>query len=180
MCNENDHRRDREWKLFFLLPRLFFRSGRGGNVHQGKLAQRFQEFSEDRWSELLRVSRQSAEDASKTQSRKRRPQCGAGVGSKGRQGGLAQLGGLSSGRQALEGACVAPGTRHETQRFLRLLARARARGDTAEAPCRAGLENSVAVNLVLCRGEGVRCFLVRVASSKGIRWRGSSVSSGCR
>ena len=45
---------------------------RGGNIHKGKLGQRFQDFSEGRWFELLRVNTQSAEDASKAQSRKRR------------------------------------------------------------------------------------------------------------
>ena len=71
--HENDQRRERGWKLFLLLPRLLlFRSARGGNIHKGKLAQCFQDFSEGRWSELLRVSTQSAEDASKAHSRKRR------------------------------------------------------------------------------------------------------------
>ena len=55
--HENDHRRERGWKLFLLLPRLlFFRPARVGNIHKGKLAQRFQNFSEGGWSELLRVS----------------------------------------------------------------------------------------------------------------------------
>ena len=63
--HENDQR-ERGWKLFLLLPRLLlFRHAGGGNIHKGKLAQRFQDFSEGRWSELLRVSTQSAEDAPK-------------------------------------------------------------------------------------------------------------------
>ena len=59
---------------------------------------------------------------------------------------------------------------HETQTFLRLLARARAGGETAL------MNRRVVVNVVLFRGEGVRCFLVRDASGKGNRWGGSSIS----
>ena len=112
--HENDHRRERGWKLFFLLPRLLlFRPARGGNTHKGKLAQRFQYFSEGRWSELLRVSTQSAEGASKAQSRKRRHRIVEQELDRraSRALSLVQMGELSSGRQALEGASLAPGTR---------------------------------------------------------------------
>ena len=98
----------------FLLPRLLlFRPARGGNIHKGKLAQRFQDFSEGTWSELLRVSTQSAEDASKAQSRKRRHRIVEQEFDRraARALSLVQMGELSSGRQALEGASLAPGTR---------------------------------------------------------------------
>ena len=97
-----------------LLPRLLlFRPARGGNIHKGKLAQRFQDFSEGRWSEWLRVSTQSAEDASKAQSRKRRHRIVEQELDRraARALSLVQMGELSSGRQALQGASLAPGTR---------------------------------------------------------------------
>ena len=111
--HENDQRRERGWKLFLLLPRLLlFRPARGGDIHKGKLAQRFQDYSEGRWSELLRASTQSAEDASKAQSRKRRHRTVEQELDRraARALSLVQMGELSSGRQALEGASVAPGT----------------------------------------------------------------------
>ena len=110
--HENDQRREQRWKLFFLLPRLLlFRPARGGDIHKGKLAQRFQDYSLGKWSELLRASTQSAEDASKAQSTKRRhhfvedelDRRAARVLS------LVQMGELSSGRHALEGAFLTPG-----------------------------------------------------------------------
>ena len=74
---------------------------------------RFQDFSEGRWSELLRASTQSAEDVSKAQSRKRRHRIDEQELDRraARALSLVQMGELSSGRQALEGASLAPGTR---------------------------------------------------------------------
>ena len=109
----NQLRSERGWKLFMLLPRLLlFRPPRGGNVHKSKLAGRFQEFTEGRWMHLLRSSRQCAEDASRAQCRKRRRHHEDDLERRaGRASSLVQLGELSAGRQALEGAPVAPGNR---------------------------------------------------------------------
>ena len=41
------------------------------------------------------------------------------------------------------------------------------RNCTHETPCWAGLETPVVVNLVLCRGKGVRCFLVELCPAWG-------------
>ena len=118
----NQLRSERDSKLFMLLPRLLFlRPPRGGNVHESKLAGRFQDFTEGRWMHLLRTSRQCAEDASSAQCRKRRRhqeddlERRAGAG---RALSLVQMGELSAGRQALEGAPLAPGNR-ETLNQLR-------------------------------------------------------------
>ena len=96
-----------------MLPRLLlFRPCRGWNVHKEKLNKRFQDFSDGRWTELLAGSRKCAKDASQAQRRKRRrhrPEEELGRRAA-RAFALVQLGELSSGRQALEGASVANGT----------------------------------------------------------------------
>ena len=103
----SEARRERGWKLFLMLPRLLlYRPCRGGNVHKEKLSKRFQDFSEGRWTQLLAASRQCAEDVSQAQRRKRRrhrPEEELGRRAA-RALALVQLGELSSGRQALEGA----------------------------------------------------------------------------
>ena len=107
-------RQERGWRLFLLLPRLLlYRPPRGGNIHKSKLAERFQAFAEGQWSSLLRQSRQYAEEASAAQHRKRRRQNPQHDMDRraARAESLVQLGELSAGRQALEGASVAPGTR---------------------------------------------------------------------
>ena len=113
-------RSERGWKLFMLLPRLLlFRPPRGGNVHKSKLAGRFEDFIEGRWMHLLRTSRQCAEDASTAQSRKGRRHHEDDLERRaGRALSLVHMGELSAGRQPLEGAPVAPGTR-ETLSQLR-------------------------------------------------------------
>ena len=110
---ENQLRSERGWKLNMLLPKLLlFRPPRGGNVHKSKLAGRFQEFTEGRWMHLLRSSRQCAEDASRAQCKKRRRHHEDDLERRaGRALSLVQMGELSAGRQALEGAPVAPGNR---------------------------------------------------------------------
>ena len=110
---ESEHRRERGWKLFLMLPRLLlFRPCRGGNVHKEKLSKRFQDFSDGRWTQLFTASRQCAEDASQAQRRKRRRRRPEEELERraARAFSSVQLGELSSGRQALEGASVASGT----------------------------------------------------------------------
>ena len=110
----NPVRSERGWRLFLLLPRLLlFRPPRGGNIHKNKLGERFQAFAEGQWSHLLSQSRQCAEDASVAMHRKRRrhsPQQDLDRRAL-RAEGLVQMGELSAGRQALEGASLAPGNR---------------------------------------------------------------------
>ena len=61
---------ERGWKAFLLLPRLLLhKPPRGG---KGKLAQRFDDFFQGRWRDLLVASRQCAEEASVVQQRKHR------------------------------------------------------------------------------------------------------------
>ena len=117
----NEQRRERGWKVFLLLPRLLlYRPPRGGNVHKGKLAQRFDDFFQGRWRDLLAASRQCAEKASVAQRRKRRRQRPDEELQRraGRALSLVQMGELSSGRHALEGASLALGTR-QTSAALR-------------------------------------------------------------
>ena len=110
----NEQRRERGWKAFLLLPRLLFhKPPRGGHVHKGKLAQRFDDFFQGRWRTLLVASRKCAEEASVIQQRKRRRQRPDDELKRRAERALVlvQMGELSSGRQALEGASLAPGTR---------------------------------------------------------------------
>ena len=88
------------WKLFFLLPRLLlFRPLRGGLVSNRKLQERMALLNAGDWTKLLLESNSIAEagvqdDVSRRAARAER---------------LALLGELSAGRQALEGAAIAPG-----------------------------------------------------------------------
>ena len=101
----NQLRSEKGWKLFTILPRLLLlRPSRGGNVHKSKLAGRFQDFTD---SHCL-----CAEDASRAQCRKRRRHHEDDLERRaGRALSLVQMGEVSAGRQALEGAPVAPGNR---------------------------------------------------------------------
>ena len=90
-------RQTRGWKLLMLLHRL----PRGGLISKAKLAAQFEDFSDD--IVLRRLPQQCPENAaarisSRTSRRAVRAQS------------LVQLGELSAGRQALEGADLAPGS----------------------------------------------------------------------
>ena len=105
----DEARISRAWKLFLLLPRiLLHRPPRGGKISKGKLLERFTEFSRGQWIQLLTISLDCAERWSH--------KTGDGAHSKilwnGELTGLKLwvcMGELSAGRQALEGAPVAPG-----------------------------------------------------------------------
>ena len=86
---------------------LLHRGPRGGLISRDKLARRFEVFARGEWNELLSASRLCDEQAT---SRR------AGDEKK-RALSLIQMGELSSARQALEGAAVAPGT-EETREAL--------------------------------------------------------------
>ena len=100
----------RAWKLFLLLPRmLLFRPPRGGFVHKCQLTERFARFSRGQWIELLLASQASSENARRAQFRRNRTAVDSVERRAERAFCLAQLGELSSARQALEGDAVALG-----------------------------------------------------------------------
>ena len=106
----NEVRRTRGWKLFLLLPKmLLHRSGRGGNISRSKLVQRFDDFCAGQWTQLLSASASCDSDAMVAKHRKRRRQMPEDDVKRraARALSLVQMGELSAGRQALEGA--APG-----------------------------------------------------------------------
>ena len=95
-----------------LLPRLLlFRGSRGGLIPTPTLLERFAKFSQGLWTNMLSCS-QHAEDAASTRSR--RQSRGAPPDNLtdrvARASACVQLGELSSGRDALEVAALAPGT----------------------------------------------------------------------
>ena len=95
-------RQERGWKLFLLLPRmLLHRPPRSGIISKAKFAKRFETFAGGQWAQLIMDSEQCAELAATGLRRRQRRQGQEGVG---------RLGELSCGRQALEGAELAPGT----------------------------------------------------------------------
>ena len=111
---------ERGWKLFLLIPRLLLhRPPRGGLVPKSKLVQRFDDFARGYWEKLFQ-SEKCDEEASRACTRKRRRQKPEDDITRraARALALAQKGELSAGRQALEGADLAPGTM-ETLRELR-------------------------------------------------------------
>ena len=105
-------RQDRAWKLFLLLPRmLLHRPARGGLVPKAKLIERFAKFGRGEWADLVEESIRSAEAGSQAAIRKRRRQEDDDLARRvARAERLARLGELSSARQALESAAVAPGS----------------------------------------------------------------------
>ena len=116
--HSNAVRSERGWRLFLLLPRLLLhRPPRGGHIPE---SHRFDDFAAGKWLYLLSASRKCDEEASVAVHRKRRREGQAGEMERraARAHGFVQLGELSSGRQALEGASVAPGT-HDTLYSLR-------------------------------------------------------------
>ena len=105
-------RQERGWKLFVLLPRLLlFKNARGGTLGKEKFAKRFDMFVDGEWAELFRSSRKCAEDmANVNRRRQRRGHTDPDAKRLEKAMMLVQLGELSSARQALEGAELAPGT----------------------------------------------------------------------
>ena len=106
---DNPTRRERGWKLFMMLPRmLLHRPPRGGLNPRHKLVHRFEMFSRGEWWDLIRASAACEQAAVGRRRRRRRP--GDDLESRAaRAEMLVHLGELSSARQALEGAAVAPG-----------------------------------------------------------------------
>ena len=103
-------RMSRGWKLLMLLPRmLLHRPSRGGRISRKQLEERFRRFQEGEWLSLLREGQGCCSEAHRRSVRRRRRNVDELEVRASRALHLCQLGELSSARQALEGATVAPG-----------------------------------------------------------------------
>ena len=104
----NDRRQERGWKLFLVLLRmLLHRPPRGALLRKEKLMAQFEKFSVGQWTEPLRA-RDSCSEKAAVASRRRKRRQESRLDKRALH--LVQLGELPSGRQALEGADLAPGT----------------------------------------------------------------------
>ena len=102
----------RAWKLFLLLPRLLLhRPPRGGLIPKCQLQERITDFAAGRWAHLLEQSRRCAEQVAVASRRRRRRRGEDNIQRRAdRAEALVQMGELSAGRHALEGAALAPGS----------------------------------------------------------------------
>ena len=101
----------RGWKLLLLPRMLLHRPPRGGQIGKSKLIERFDKFAAGQWQDLLVASVKCSEEPGKLSRRQRRRDhqvVEANQVAKALK--FVQLGELSAGRQALEGAELAPGT----------------------------------------------------------------------
>ena len=104
-------REERGWKLFLLLPRMMLhRPPRGGLIPRSKLIHRFELFVSGRWTELLVASEACCQQAAISRRRQSRRVEDDITRRLDRADSLVHMGELSSARQALEGASLAPGT----------------------------------------------------------------------
>ena len=119
-------RQIRGWKLLLLLPRLLSSKPLGGGtIGKDKLVKRFQMFANGQWQELFRFGVQCAEELGNARRRHRRRVTDSEAKRGERAFMLAQLGGLSSARQALEGAELAAGNLETIEALRRRLAQFR-------------------------------------------------------
>ena len=101
-----------------LLPRmLLFRPPRGGFVPRRALQERIRKFNDSQWTVLIEASLECAANGKTNRCRRRRYQKDTVERRAARAFGLAQVGELSSARQALEGATVAVG-KEATRKML--------------------------------------------------------------
>ena len=108
--HNNVEMQSRAWKLFMLVPRMFLsRPGRGGLVPRRELEARVTLFQSGKWDVLVEMSLESSEKAASSRARRRRQDHDSVEKRARRALRLVKLGELSAGRQALEGAAVAPG-----------------------------------------------------------------------
>ena len=118
--SQNEERQSRGWKLFLLLPRmLLFRPHRGSLIPKQRLLDRFLLFSRGSWTELLIQSRDHAEAARTGSIRRRRSHVDTQQRRAGRAQTLVLIGEVSAGRQALDGASLAPGTQETLEQLRR-------------------------------------------------------------
>ena len=108
--SHNLTRQERGWKLFLLLPRMLLHRGpRGCGIPRTKLLERFEMFVRGQWDNLLEASRVCGDKAAV--ARRRRTRRGDDINKRvDRAEALVRLGELSSARQALEVAQLAPGS----------------------------------------------------------------------
>ena len=113
ICASEALRRARGWKLFLLPRMLLHRPPRGGTMPKYKLEARFDKFARGQWSELLRESIEGSETAAYLRARRSRRRPADDLAARAeRAQALVMMGEISSGRQALSGAAVAPRTDH--------------------------------------------------------------------
>ena len=130
-AGQDKSRPRRAWTLFLLLPRLFlFCPARGGLLPKGQLQERFNLFTHGERLLLLTESRDNTKRAMQSQRRRRRTQQDTVERRVERAEASFHLGQLSSGRQALEGAALAP----DNEQTRRALTDATRRSPTARAP----------------------------------------------
>ena len=110
--NRNVPRQERVWKAFLFFSRLLLhRRCRGGKIGREKLLDRFEAFRVGDWANLLASSIAHNERASTSAMRKRCTQEHGDLEHRVSRAMIRiQLGELSAGRMALEGAHLAPGT----------------------------------------------------------------------
>ena len=103
---------ERGWKLFLMIPRMLLHRGpEGGGIARSKLIAKFEAFARGEWLQLVATSEACNEKAAVARRRQgRRGQQDTIDNRTGRAEMLVQLGELSSARQAVEGASLAPGT----------------------------------------------------------------------
>ena len=105
------------WRLFLLLPRmLLHKPARGGGVPKHKLMERFNMFNRGQWEALLKAGGVCCTQAA-IRRRRIRHRSDNVLGRVARAEALVQVE-LSSARQVLEGAQLAPGF-HQTLQQLR-------------------------------------------------------------
>ena len=103
-------RKERGWKMLMLLPRMLLARPRGGRISQRKLQARITMFTTGRWHLLMEVSNECARAGVEAKVRASRRSGRDDIKSRVRRAEtLVHLGELSAGRQALDGAEVAPG-----------------------------------------------------------------------
>ena len=104
-------RQERGWKAFMLFPRLLNRKCRGGKIGKEKLREPFCSFRAGRWASLLVASVENDEEAARIATRKSRTQHHGDLEHKiSKAMTRMEFGELTAGKQALEGADLAPGT----------------------------------------------------------------------
>ena len=104
-------RQELGWKLFLLLPRLLLHQGpRGGTIAKQKLLGRFEKFNSGAWLDLLEESRKVTHEAAQVRRRRNRRTEDDLTRRVSRAEALVHMGEVSSARQALEGASLAPGS----------------------------------------------------------------------
>ena len=110
MASVEDVRVTRGWQVFLMLPRmLLHRPPGGGVISREKLVTLFEAVTQGDWGWLLESSRICDEQAAQSRRRvRRRRQDDWELGAI-RAERLVQVGELSSARQTLEGAALAPG-----------------------------------------------------------------------